>query len=338
MLSALRNFFLTFLISALIFGGLAYFVVGFVLDALSVAISADTTVVDTPRVDITTPAVTTPADTTAVPPEPVEEINGDTFNILLIGTDYQPDRFDDYNYEETWTGSGFPDKRNREWSTDTLIILRVDKENHKFVFCSLPRNLRVLVDGIPTQLGEVYYKKGIDYLCGKVTGLTGLVMNYYASVSVSAIEECVDAVGGIKYYVPEDMKYEDELQGLVIDLEKGTHQIDGAKAAQLLRYVGYANGNTGRMSTVVSFLQAMLAKFTNITYATKIPAFYTAVAENIETNFTADDLINNLDLLLAYSKFESVTVSYPGSARVYDGISYFEPATASALDLFETYK
>ena len=338
MLSALRNFFLTFLIAALIFGGLAYFIVGFVLDTLSVAISADTTVVDTPKVDITAPSDTTQADTTDVPPEPVEEIRGDTFNILLIGTDYQPDRFDDYNYEETWTGSGFPDKRNREWSTDTLIILRVDKENRKFVFCSLPRNLRVLVDGIPTQLGEVYYKKGIDYLCGKVAALTGLRMDYYASMDVGGIAACVDAVGGVSYYVPEDMKYRDNKADLTIDLKKGTTNINGQKAEQLLRYQGYATGNAGRMNTAVSFAQAILAKCTNPAYLPKAAALYKTLTERIATNFTADDLMNNLDLLFSYPKFEPVAVSYPGSAKVYDGVTFFEPSVSAAMEIFDSYQ
>ena len=93
MLSALRNFLLTFLIATVIFGTIAYFVVGFVLDTLAVTISAE-------PVDETYTTETLPTEETeeTAPPEE-DEIEGETFNILLIGTDYQPDKFNDYNYE-----------------------------------------------------------------------------------------------------------------------------------------------------------------------------------------------------------------------------------------------
>lgn len=120
MLSALRNFLLTFLIATVIFGTIAYFVVGFVLDTLAVTISAES-------VDETYTTETLPTEETeeTAPPEE-DEIEGETFNILLIGTDYQPDKFNDYNYEEKWTDSGFPDKRSRKISADLLVFLRVE--------------------------------------------------------------------------------------------------------------------------------------------------------------------------------------------------------------------
>ncbi len=340
MLSAFRNFALTFLIAALIFGSIAYFVVGFVLDTVEAAIdpSEDETF-ETSALDLeyaqTTPAETSPDVT---PPPEESEIKGDTFNILLVGTDYQPELFKDYNYEENWTGTGFPDKRSRKWGADMIILLRIDKENRKFIFCSIPRNTRVQVDGIYTQLGDVYSDKGIEFLCGKVTGLTGLQMDYYAALDVGSIAACVDAVGGVSYYVPEDMKYSDPDQKLEIDLKKGTQNIDGAKAAQLLRYAGYQGGAYARMNTAVDFLQKMIAKLTNVTYLSKAPELYKTLSRYIKTNFTSDDLLNNLDLIFAYTKFETVTLNYPGSDKAYDGISFFDPSVSAALAMFEKYK
>jgi len=337
MLSALRNFALTFLIAALIFGTIAYFIVGFVLDTLTVTISAEDPV-DTNEIELVLPEDTTTEASTDTTVPVVDDISGDTFNILLIGTDYQPDVFDDYNYEETYTGTGFPDKRSRKVSADMMVILRIDKENRKFMFCPLPRNVRVSVNGNNTQLGDVYAEKGIEFLCGKVSGLTGLVMNYHAVVDVSVISECVEILGGVNYYVPQDMQYEDPTQNLVINLEQGTQNIDGEKAEQLLRYVGYSNGNTGRMNTTIQFAQALLAKFTNVTYLTKAPELYASLKEHITTNFTADDLVNNLDLIFAYSKFEAVTVTYPGQTKSYDGVVYFDPNVPAAMDIFDSYQ
>ena len=73
------------------------------------------------------------------------------------------------------------------------------------------------------KLGDVYAERGVEYLCGKVSGLTGLEIDYYASLDVGSIASVVDKIGGVSYYIPEDMKYEDPDQDLVIDLKKGTN-------------------------------------------------------------------------------------------------------------------
>lgn len=339
MLSAFRNFALTFLIAALIFGSIAYFVVGFVLETVEDAIDPTVESVDTEPLDLIYANTEEPTDeTTDAPPPDEEEINGKTFNILLVGSDYQPEIFKDYDYEETYTGTGFPDKHSREWGADMIILLRIDKENKKFIFCSIPRNTRVQVDGIYTQLGDVYSEKGIDFLRGKVTGLTGLQIDYYATLDVGSIAACVEAVGGVSYYVPEDMNYSDPVQNLEINLKKGTQTLDGDKAMQLLRYVGYEGGSYTRMKTAIDFLQKMFAKFTNTTYYTKAPELYKTLTRYIKTDFSADDLLNNLDLIFAYTKFEALTLTYPGSDKTYDGISYFEPSVSGAMTMFEKYK
>ncbi len=334
MLSALRNFLLTFLIAALIFGGLAYLIVGFVLSTLTDVTVPSTEPDDTIR--LTLPEDTDPP-TTDVPPPPDEEpIVGETFNILLVGSDYQPDIFDDYHYEENYTGTGFPDKRSRKYGADMLILVRVDKTARKFIFCPIPRTTRVLVDGLNTQIGDVYAAKNMEFLCGKVAGLTGLEINYWATLDVGGIADVVNALGGVTYYVPENMEYEDEEQGLVINLKKGTTNLNGEKAAQLLRYAGY--GTNSRMNTAVDFLKAMLAKLTNISNLSKAPDFYRAATRTVKTNFTSDDFMNNLDLIFAYSKFEAVTITYPGSTKMTEGVTYFEPALTNAMSLFSQYK
>ncbi len=334
MLSAFRNFFLTFVIAALIFGGIAYFVVGFVLETVSEAIEPES--VETEKIHLEYSDTTDePPSTDTTPPPDEEPISGESFNILLIGTDYQPELFDDYDYESTWTGEGFPDKRDRPWGADSLILVRIDKESRRFVFCAIPRNTRVQVDGIYTQLGDIIASKGVEFLCGKVTGLTGMKIDYYAQLDIGSLAACIDALGGITYYIPEDMTYSDPLQELEIDLKKGTAQIDGNMAMQLLRYVGYEGGDTARMRTAVDFLQKIIAKFTNVTYLTKAPELYKTLTRYIKTDFSADDLLNNLDLIFAYTKFETLVLSFPGSVKAYDGISYFEPNTSAALELFE---
>lgn len=348
MLSGLRNFALTFLISAVIFGLLAWGIVGFVIDTMQETIPTGDDTLTTDGISDTTN--TEPNDTSSdigigdtsasddTTDEPTDEIIGDTFTVLLVGTDYQPEIFDDYDYEEKWTGSGFPDRRNRQWGADMIILLRVDKEDRQFIFCPIPRNTRVLVDGTYMQLGDALADKGIEFLCGKVSGLTGLNIDYYVRVDVGSIATAIDILGTVEYNIPQDMVYSDPEQNLEIDLKAGKTELDGAAAAQLLRYVGYENGATERMNVTIDLCNAILAKFTDVRYLDEADDLYEALKDHVETTFTLDDLLNNLDLIFSYSKFKTVKESYPGYNKVYDGITYFEPSLTSALKKFDAYK
>ncbi len=348
MLSGLRNFALTFLISAVIFGLLAWGIVGFVVDIMQETIPAgdntptvngfDTDITTQPSGKDTTPGTDATTDATDTSDEPIGEIIGDTFTMLLVGTDYQPEIFDDYDYEQKWEGDGFPDRRNREWGADMIILLRVDKEDRQFIFCPIPRNTRVFVDGVYMQLGDTLDDKGIEFLCGKVSGLTGLNIDYYTKVDVGSIAAAIDVLGTVEYTVPEDMVYSDPAQSLEINLTAGKTELDGAMAAQLLRYVGYENGATKRMNVTIDLCNAILEKFTDIRYLDKATELYEAMKDHVETTFTLDDLLNNLELIFAYSKFNTVKESYPGYNKLYDGVTYFEPSLTSALKKFDAYK
>ncbi len=330
--SSLRNFALTFIIAALIFGILAYAVVGFVFNTM---FTSDTDEPDIPGIQ-TGDFENTGDDTSNDTDNPYnpDEINGDTFNILLIGSDLQPELFDDYDYEETWTGTGFPDKRNRQWSADMIIVLRVDKEKGQFVICPIPRNTRVLVDGENTRICDVICTKSIELLCGKVSELTGLPMDYYVHIPLGSIAPCIDILGTITYTIPQDMHYEDPYQNLVIDLQKGTQTMDGEKVSQLLRYVGYANADSGRINTAVNFMKALMQEYLSEKHLGNALVLYSELRKYVETDFTTDDLANNLDLIFSYPDFETSILSYPGNIRVYGGITYFEPSTSAAAELF----
>ena len=98
-MSALKNFVITFLISALIFGSVAYFATQFLTDTITGIFDAEKNELDS----ILYPA--NPADTTSPdnhPPQNGDDpstervIEGDSFNMLFIVTDYQPDIFTDY--------------------------------------------------------------------------------------------------------------------------------------------------------------------------------------------------------------------------------------------------
>ena len=336
MLSAFRNFAITFLVAALIFGVIAYFVVVNITDAVSDDDNVYTDNIETTSADSLNPDGTSDNPTGDGPAS--SEVVGTSFNFLVIGNDYQPDKLKDYTFDANNLDEfGFPQSK-RIASADFIMLVRVDKEEGKFVVCPIPYNTRVLDNGIYKTLGSLYGEHGVEYLVEKAAFLYGLPIDYYVSVSISNFEKLVDSVGGINYYIPTDMEYTDTKQGLHISLKKGSRMLNGKSAANMLRFKDYPEGTAKRMELAVEFFKTVVRKYLADTYYTEAEGLFNKLASYAKTNFTSEDLAKNVDLIFASKNFEQVSLTYPGSALVYDGVEYFEPNTSKAWMLFEEYK
>ena len=90
-MNSLRSFMITFLIALLIFGLCAFFITGFVTDSINSLLSGDLVP------DQTSGADTSDSDILHGIVEPDDDIKGESFNVLLIGTDYRPSILNNYH-------------------------------------------------------------------------------------------------------------------------------------------------------------------------------------------------------------------------------------------------
>ncbi len=333
MFSAIRNYILTFLISLLIFGALAWIVIHFAANSIGQGDSLKPSDIET----------VIPDSNSGDEPEPVtpeNPINGTSFNILLIGTDYQPDILKDYDEDELNKDNDGFFKEARKISADTIVLLRVDKETKEFVFSAIPSETRVTVDGLNTRLGYVFGDKGIDFFVEKIEMLTSLNVDYYATVTVSGFENIINNLGKITFDVPKNMNYVDESQNLVIDLKKGTQSLNGNQALQLLRYNLYSDDGETRRQIAVSFLNAMLKAFITDDNKMNATQYLTLFKKYTTTNFTDEDLAENIDLIFAYNEFSMKFITFPGY-NLTDELTdtrYFKADINEAHRLFKSYK
>ena len=257
--TSVRNFIITFFAALLLFSLAADGVSNFVIDEITQSIDG------TPAVSLE--IITNTPDTQEDPgnvTDVFDTISGESFDFILIGTDYQPDIFDDYDIESTYSDS-FPLKRNRKLSADTIAVVRFDKEGKKILISSIPASMSITNDGLQTTLGELFgetYKEYIDsgkdqYLIDftkRVSGITGFELEKYFIIDVRDLSSVINEIGGVDFDVPEDMNYEDPSQDLLIDLKAGYQHIDGEKAEQLLRYNNYFASSNSREKTTMQFL------------------------------------------------------------------------------------
>lgn len=343
-MNSLRSFFITFLIALLVFGVCAFFITGFVTDSINSLLTEDKT--------------TEPADTTTsgngeiiTPVGPDGQIEGESFNILLIGTDYRPSMLTDYHPEIASQYPAFSDPTQligyagdlpeygyRRVSADAVVLVCVNKEKRSFTYLQIPTDMQLTVGGVSTTVADLYYDMGLTYFVNKMSGITGVTIDYYALTSVEEIAGVVDAMDSITYTVPCDMEYVDAISGLTISLKAGTQTLTGTDVAGLLSFDSYTNDNLSREKTMLSFLKALAQKMTNVTYFNKAVDIFANAEQYVYTNFTAGDLVKNLDLLFMYSEFTVQTVDYPGSYYYSNGVRYFNPNITLAITTMAEYR
>ena len=342
--NSLRSFFITFLIALLVFGVCAFFITGFVTDSINGLLDGS---------HVTDPADTTTSESgeTLSPVNPDEEIEGESFNILLIGTDYRPSILTDYHpliaehyptFSDPSALIGYegdlPEYGYRRVSADAVMLICVNKEKRSFTYMQIPTNMQLTVSGVSTTVADLYYDMGLTYFVNKMSGITGVTIDYYALTGIEEIAGIVDAMDSITYTVPCDMEYTDEISGLTISLKAGAQTLTGTDVAGLLSFDSYTSANLSREKTLLSFLKALAQKMTNVTYFNKAADIFANAEQYVYTNFTADDLLNNLDLIFMYSKFTVGTVEYPGSYYYSNGVRYFSPNITLAITTMAEYK
>lgn len=249
-----------------------------------------------------------------------DETNGRSFTFLLVGTDYQPRVL-----------PGVPSH------ADSIVFVRFSCETNQVVYMSIPSTLTITADGTESTLCDLYSEKGIEYLVEKVQGLTGININYYAIASITMFDDIINTLGEINYNVPINMNYSDPTQNLYIEFEKGEQKLNGAKATDMLRY--RSDSFSDRMTRNVDFLKSIMSTFTAPSYRSKAPELFGKMLEYIVTNFTEDDLLKYMDTIYNYASYKSSVLTYPGNFKNNgDGNSYFVPDTDSAIKMMAEYK
>ncbi len=248
-----------------------------------------------------------------------DTVTGSSFTALLVGTDYQP--------------RVTPDAPSR---ADAIILVRFSCETNTVIYMNIPAVTQITVDGNPTTLSKAYTDKGIEYLTEKIQGLTGLQINYHAIASVAIFDDLINSLGGVSYPVPVNMEYEDKKQNLRIDLKKGEQELDGADAIDMLRY--RSDSYSDRMLRNVQFMRTLVEKYTKASLKGDAEHLYTTVFEYLISNFEEDDLLKHLDTIYNYSSYEGKVLTYPGDFKKDGDEDYFVPKTDEAIEMLAEYK
>ena len=223
--------------------------------------------------------------------------------------------------------------------TDTIIVASYNPNTQKATMMSIPRDTFVGYSEKKAtgsdKINAIYsIKNGPEGVLEEVNELTDLDIKYYAVVETDALVKLVDAIGGVTFNVPIDMKYDDPTQNLHIDLKAGEQEIDGAKAEQLLRFrhnnngtsypAEYGDNDIGRMRTQREFMSETMRQTLKVENIFKLGQILDIAKESIETNINFNDAKDYLPYLVEFKTENLVSDTLPGQPKMMNDLWFYK--------------
>lgn len=242
--------------------------------------------------------------------------------------------------------------------TDTIMVASYNPNTQKANLLSIPRDTYTGKNKsratASQKINSLYnINKNPEKTLEAVNELTGLDIKYYVVVKTEALIEVVNAIGGVEFDVPIDMKYDDPTQDLHIDLKAGLQKLDGNKAEQLLRWrhsntkngvmttypSEYGNDDFGRMRTQRDFIVATMKQTLKPGNIFKIGQLLEIANKNVETNIELSLAKDYVPYAVEFNTDEIKTAVLPGTTpdvKETNGVSIFVVNKTEAKELINS--
>ena len=217
--------------------------------------------------------------------------------------------------------------------TDTIMVASYNPNTQKANLLSIPRDSytgkNTAKATASLKINALYnIEKTPEKTLKAVNEITGLDIKYYVIVKTEALIQLVDAIGGVEFNVPIDMKYDDPTQDLHIDLKAGTQKLDGEKAEQVLRFrhsnpdkngvmstypSEYGNEYFGIMITKIDFISALLKQTLKPGNIFKLGEILEIAHKNVETNLELSYIKDYIPYAVEFNTDNLQTATLPGT-------------------------
>ncbi|MBO5099520.1 MAG: LCP family protein, partial [Clostridia bacterium] len=174
--------------------------------------------------------------------------------------------------------------------SDTIMLFSISEKEENINVISIPRDLKVKIGGGFQKINTALAIGKENLAVQTVKDVTGVPVHDYITVNFRAVKDVINALGGVDFYVPQNMHYEDPYQDLYIHLNKGQQHLDGNKALQLLRFRSYPMADIQRTQVQRDFIQAVIDQKLTVANVGKIPEIYDAVSKNIRSSMSLAEL------------------------------------------------
>ena len=180
--------------------------------------------------------------------------------------------------------------------SDTNILVAIDAEAGHIHGVSIPRDTKAIINGENHKINYAYNHGGTALLADTISHQLGIPVDFTITVDLNGFIDLVIAIGGVDFYVPIDMDYDDPLQNLSIHYTKGMHHLNGQQAMEVVRFrqnndgTGYGNQDIGRMQTQQNFLKAVAKQTLTLSNLDKVGSFAKIFQDSVHTDLSLGNL------------------------------------------------
>ena len=176
--------------------------------------------------------------------------------------------------------------------SDTIMLGVFDTGAKTASLISIPRDTVVRYEGSYRKINAVYSYGGVDGMVSAVRNMLGVPIDYYVSVNTRAFRDIVNEIGGVDFYVPVDMLYNDPYGDLAINIKAGYQHLNGRQAEGVVRCRNcYANADIGRAATQRAFLTALAKQTITLSNVTKVTSLINILNTYVESDMPLNVMV-----------------------------------------------
>ena len=215
--------------------------------------------------------------------------------------------------------------------SDVMMVAFINGRTGNVDIVSIPRDTKVRIG----KLTSAHAIGGVEQTKETIEELLDIEIDNYVKFSFQTFNDVVDALGGVDYYVPQDMYHNDPTQDLLINLKEGMQHLDGDEAQQLVRFRGYPMGDEQRIKVQQDFIKELVKQKANLGIVFRLPDLISKVGETVETDIPQNQWLGLGNVALKMDKTSVSTYQMPGSAQYIGRVSYYlqdEKETEKLID------
>ena len=179
--------------------------------------------------------------------------------------------------------------------TDTMMVLSLNPSTKQVAQISVPRDLRVNIDGYGYGKINAANAEGGAALAEKTVSETlGIPINYYVTTNFSGLQSIVDAVGGLDVNVKTaliDTEYpcaDNQYKVCGLNIQPGLQHMDGARVLEYTRCrkgtCGNDFGRAARQQKVLSLLRQKVVRWQTMANPFAVAPLTGALRTTLSTN------------------------------------------------------
>jgi LCP family protein required for cell wall assembly len=210
-------------------------------------------------------------------------------------------------------------------NTDVMYVLRVQDGVTQLL--QVPRDTYINSARYGAlKANALYAYGGPEAVKAELSRKLGRPIQHHILVNLSVIRRLGDALGGLEVDVPKRMYYNDNSQGLHIDLQPGRQVLRGKNIEGFLRFRHDELGDIGRLDRQRLLLKALFHQITQPEALVRLPALLAAADKDLKTDLGPMEIGG---LITAMGGTELDAKRLEGRPFMRDGLSYWEADWAS---------